>query len=105
MSEFQSKYPEIITDKRSNSVNNNMTINITIEQLYDLMHHTHNVTDLVSEGDGPAGIGDVVVQQINIKINELTQTVNEQAELIQQLQEKIDNGITVPDEDGEITTG
>ena len=56
-----SKYPEIVIDNQSNSVNSNMTFPITIEQFYDFMHHTHRASDLVFEGgDGSGSISDAV---------------------------------------------
>ena len=111
-----SKYPEIVIDNQSNSVNNNMTFPITIEQFYDFMHHTHRASDLVFEGgDGSGSISDAVVQQINNKISEMNTKMEEQqktieaqkktiADLDKKLQDYIDNDIHV-DVDTDVDTG
>lgn len=111
-----SKYPEIVIDNQSNSVNSNMTFPITIEQFYDFMHHTHKASDLIFEGgDGGGSISDAVVQQINTKINDMNDKIEEQqktieaqkktiADLDEKLQDYIDNNIHV-DVDTDVDTG
>ena len=111
-----SKYPEIVIDNQSNSVNSNMTFPITIEQFYDFMHHTHKASDLIFEGgDGGGSISDTVVQQINTKISDMNDKIKEQqktiegqkktiADLDKKLQDYIDNNIHV-DVDTDIDTG
>ena len=47
MGEYQSKYPEIVMDNDTNSGASSMTYPITIEQYYDLLHHTHNASDII----------------------------------------------------------
>lgn len=46
-----SKYPEIVIDRDTNLVNPNGFFNLTFEQFYDLMHHTHAAEDIVGEAD------------------------------------------------------
>lgn len=111
-----SKYPEIVIDNQSNSVNSNMTFPITIEQFYDFMHHTHKASDLIFEGgDGGGSISDAVVQQINTKISDMDDKIKEQqkvieaqkktiADLDKKLQDYIDNNIHV-DVDTDVDTG
>ena len=111
-----SKYPEIVIDNQSNSVNSNMTFPITIEQFYDFMHHTHKASDLIFEGgDGGGSISDAVVQQINTKISDMNDKIEEQqktieaqkktiADLDEKLQDYIDNNIHV-DVDTDVDTG
>lgn len=111
-----SKYPEIIIDNQSNSVNSNMTFPITIEQFYDFMHHTHKASDLVFEGgDGSGSISDAVVQQINTKISDMNDKIGAQqktieaqrqtiADLDKKLQDYIDNDIHV-DVDTDVDAG
>lgn len=111
-----SKYPEIVIDNQSNSVNSNMTFPITIEQFYDFMHHTHKASDLIFEGgDGGGSISDAVVQQINTKISDMNDKIEDQqkvieaqkktiADLDKKLQDYIDNNIHV-DVDTDVDTG
>lgn len=47
---YTSIYPKIITDDKGNSVNESLAKKLTIEEYYDLLHHTHSVTDLVISG-------------------------------------------------------
>lgn len=47
--EYTSEYPEITMDKDKNSVNDNMIRQMTIEEWYDLLHHTHKVNEFVDE--------------------------------------------------------
>ena len=104
-----SKYPEIEIDKIPNSTNSNMTFPITIEQYYDLMHHTHKASD-------------IIIDNLNTNIQELKETTEKQNEIIvkqtksietltkqvKDLQDTIDSMsqdmITTPDGD-DITTG
>ena len=104
-----SKYPEIVIDNQSNSVNSNMTFPITIEQFYDFMHHTHKASDLIFEGgDGGGSISDAVVQQINTKISDMNDKIEAQKKTIayldKKLQDYIDNDIHV-DVDTDVDTG
>lgn len=125
MGQYQSKYPEIVIDNNPNSGVSSMTFPITIEQFYDLMHHTHKVSDIIMEGGG-GSIEEGVINEINNNINDLKQETQEQSQTIvqlnqtiiqqnetiillteqlQELQEKVNNGITIPDDDsGDITT-
>ena len=47
-----SKIPRIITDPNTNVNLVNMKFQMTLEKYHDLLHHTHNFSDLVGE-DGP----------------------------------------------------
>ena len=65
-----SKYPEIEIDKIPNSTNSNMTFPITIEQYYDLMHHTHKASDIIIEGQGTDQIDNIIIDNyINTTAN------------------------------------
>ena len=46
-----SKYPKIITDV-SNNTPTNMTAKISVEDYHDIMHHTHNISDIINAGNG-----------------------------------------------------
>lgn len=84
---YISKFPEIVIDRKFNSPNA-QTANITVEQYYDLMHHTHKASDLLG-GDGSSQGGGIseedkkTIQELKTKIEELTTTINEQQKLIE----------------------
>ena len=117
-----SKYPEIVIDNQSNSVNSNMTFPITIEQFYDFMHHTHKASDIIIEGQGTDQIDNIIIDNLNTNIQELKETTEKQNEIIvkqtksietltkqvKDMQDTIDSMsqdmITTPDGD-DITTG
>ena len=116
-----SKYPEIEIDKIPNSTNSNMTFPITIEQYYDLMHHTHKASDIIIEGQGTDQIDNIIIDNLNTNIQELKETTEKQNEIIvkqtksietltkqvKDLQDTIDSMsqdmITTPDGDDIIT--
>lgn len=60
---YQSKYSRITQDPAYQSVNPHMKKDLTIEEYYDLLHHTH-------EGMANA-------DETNAKIEELQQVINE----------------------------
>ena len=39
---YTSKYPAIVKDTNTNSANDAMIKKITVEEYYDLTHHTHS---------------------------------------------------------------
>jgi len=41
----ESVYPEIVVDKAGNTSNGNLKYNLTVEEYYDLLHHTHSSAD------------------------------------------------------------
>ena len=47
MIDYQSKYNEIVTDNRANSPISNKIVTLTLEQYYDLLHHTHKISDII----------------------------------------------------------
>jgi hypothetical protein len=67
---YESKYSEIIIDK-SNNTPNNQQISLTVEQYYDLLHHTHSAEDLVTE----KGSVKATLEEMNTQINDLQQAV------------------------------
>ena len=87
----QSQYPEIVMDNHNNSVNHNMTYPLTIEEYYDLLHHTHKLEDIIIEwGTGGSGsISDAVVNALNIKIDNLSKQVTDQQQTITSMQNTI----------------
>lgn len=50
------KYPKIIIDENNTSPVNMMG-NHTVEQYYDFMHHTHNMSDIVNDTGSSGGTG------------------------------------------------
>ena len=77
MSTNMSKYPEIIVDKDKNAVNTNLKVDLTVEQLYDLFHHTHNLSDLVG------------IKQLDTKINDVQKAVAEQSANIAAIKDSV----------------
>ena len=90
MSTNMSKYPEIIVDKDKNAVNTNLKVDLTVEQLYDLFHHTHNLNDLVGMGDGELSETDkVAIKQLDTKINDVQKAVAEQSANIAAIKDSV----------------
>ena len=79
---MQSKYSEIIIDKSLNSVNNGHNIILTAEQLYDIMHHTHNAEDIIG------------AEESDQTINELKNEVASLKQAIEELQDTIGTDLT-----------
>lgn len=52
MNNFKSKYPKVIVDNINNSVNEGLKKIVTIEEWYDLTHHTHDISTLSSDEGG-----------------------------------------------------
>lgn len=85
---YTSKYPTIVSDKSVNSPNDGMIKKITVEEYYDLKHHTHSISDLSTDE------GDMSYDEMQMVVNNLTETTNaydtiikEQQNFITQLQE------------------
>ena len=47
MDKYQSKYNKIVMDNQENSPNSNIVVRLTLEQYYDLLHHTHKISDII----------------------------------------------------------
>lgn len=91
---FSSKYSEIIIDQNPNSPNKTMQKKMSIEEYYDLMHHTHRISDLVNN----TGIDSEESSSVLLAIAELKSvveaqqnTINELKETINYLKNQIDN--------------
>lgn len=106
---YTSKYPSIIIDKVSNSVNDSLQKKMTIEEYYDIMHHTHNISDLaVKEGtmsisEMQTTINDLLADIGDLKsiIEAQKNTINELKENIEIIKEEISNVTTISDYDVE----
>lgn len=76
MENYQSKYNEIVMDKQENSPNSNMVVTLTLEQYYDLLHHTHKISDIIggTNEDGSPANPEVArqIEDINEKIEKLS---------------------------------
>lgn len=109
-SDITSKYPRIITDERQNTPNKGMTITLTVEQFTDLMHHTHNIRDII--GGDTGGVGSlpsedpIIEERVNSLQNKLNQAMiiienlsNQVSQLNDQLQSYIERDISVADYD------
>lgn len=80
---YTSKYPTIIVDTRANSVNESLQKKMTIEEYYDLMHHTHNISQLTSDE------GAMSYNEMQNAINSLTKTIGELKIIIEAQQSTI----------------
>ena len=117
------KIPEIIVSNTEDSINGgNLVYKLTLEEFYDLMHHTHKASDIIIEGQGTDQIDNIIIDNLNTNIQELKETTEKQNEIIvkqtksietltkqvKDLQDTIDSMsqdmITTPDGD-DITTG
>ena len=85
----QSKYPEIIIDKDNNSVNKDHNIVLTVEQYYDLLHHTHNTSDIIGSESSMQTISEVqenilqlknTIASLKLSIDEIKQQLNDMNE-------------------------
>lgn len=77
---YTSKYPAVVTDKNVNSVNDSMIKKITVEEYYDLKHHTHSMSDLTTDEDGMS------YTEMQDVINNLNNIIKEQSDVIQKLE-------------------
>ena len=50
------KYPKIVIDKRNN-VPVNLSPKIDLEQIHDILYHTHKISDLINDSELPGGNG------------------------------------------------
>lgn len=106
--DYTSDYPEITMDGARNSVNTGMIKQITIEEWYDLLHHTHKVDEFVDKDlnkvrslavpldteseDLP--LDQQIVSMINTltdKVNALTEKVNSQQQIIETQTQQIES--------------
>jgi TolA-binding protein len=84
---YTSKYPTIVIDKSANSVNESMVQKITVEQYYDFMHHTHDISAMtVSEGNMSYDEMQTTINQLNQTLNGLNTTIEQQNEIIKKLE-------------------
>lgn len=83
INEYKSKYPEIVVDRTVNSPNDNQIVRLTLEQYYDLLHHTHNASDII----GTIDVDEAKLKELNDKLDEAIARVNE-------LQQKV-NSVSV----------
>jgi hypothetical protein len=115
-SSYISKYPKIVIDENDNSPNSNMKKTLTIEEFYDLMHHTHNAKDIIglntgnnnSSSDSSNNTGDnssssEEVAELKEQVKSLSMTVEDLQDKVQILTETLtsymDNDIGVADYD------
>ena len=71
---------KIVINENDDSINSNMSAAPTVENMYDLYHHTHRIEDIIGGGDsGP------IPEEVSQKIDN-----NEKA--IKEITEKIDSG-------------
>ena len=93
--QYTGKYPKIVTDERSNSPNQNMYVRLTVEEYYDLLHHTHNASDIIginNEGKvEPSNPAEIAELQSTIKT--LTQTTQMLQNAINDMNKKVDKYI------------
>ena len=83
----ESKYPKILIDTTKQSAIPNGKYSLTVEEYYDIMHHTHNLSDIALE-NGTDGESPITIEG---KINQLDEKISD-------IQTLIDNGIQFNDE-------
>ena len=81
------KYPKILIDTTKQSAIPNGKYSLTVEEYYDITHHTHNLSDIVLE-NGTDGESPITIEE---KINQLDTKISD-------IQTLIDNGIQFNDE-------
>lgn len=79
---LNSKYPEILIDKRNNSPNNTLYITLSMEQYYDLLHHTHTAESI----EGLTTSGEVIPQEVYDTIKNLQDEIKSLKERISELE-------------------
>lgn len=77
------EYPKIIINETDQAAIPGMKFNLTVEQYYDLLHHTHNMLDLVSKNESSE----------NTEINE-SMSVDEKIEVLSSMISDINTTIT-----------
>lgn len=106
---YTSKFPKILIDKKGNSPNESLQKKITIEEYYDLMHHTHNISTLIIDEDGTTyqEVQDTInklngeITNLRNTVQELQKSNNELKEIVQNLTGEITNTPAVSDWDVE----
>ena len=92
---YSSKYPNVLIDKRGNSVNQSLQKRLTIEEYYDLVHHTHNMSDIVMDiGEGEGNNYTELMSsmsKLNDRINQLVSTVETQQKTIEDQKKTIES--------------
>lgn len=101
MSDIKDKYPKIIIDEEKQAINPSMKYPLTVEEYYDLLHHTHDISSLTSSDGNSEMTGDIITNITNLTttIQELQQTIIEQNQTIINLQESIDRLNNYVDQD------
>ena len=77
---YTSKYPRIIMDSIGNSANESMKKTLTVEEYYDLLHHTHDAASIVNNHTG-----DTSYSELQTSVAETQQIVNNLKQMIEQL--------------------
>lgn len=83
MSSHESKYPKIIYNENKQAINPNMGYPLTVEEYNDLLHHTHDVSTLVSSG------GSDLSPDVNTNIAIINNNVTNLTAVVEELEEKI----------------
>ena len=88
------KYPEIVIDKSQNSVNKNLRVEMTVELLNDILHHTHRIGDIIggSAGGGESGESNITSDEgkaLNAKLEAITKEINTMQDKVTTVVEKI----------------
>lgn len=109
----QDKYPKIITDDEKQAINPSMKYPLTVEEYYDLLHHTHDVSSLISGGNSEMtddintniAIINNNITNLTTTIQELQQTIIEQNQTIINIQESINSLNDYVDQDIQAEVG
>lgn len=85
---YTSKYEEILIDKSNQSVNPSLKHELTVEEYFDLLHHTHTASSIVQSSDTGAQLQSS--EEILDKLNESLDALRTQSELITNLTAQIE---------------
>lgn len=85
------KYPKIIMDNIQNAVNSNMKAEISVELLNDILHHTHNLSDLLGSIDPDGGVSSEEGLAIMAKINEVQESLQATQDKVVEIKETVKN--------------
>ena len=82
---YTSRYPSIKTDTRPNSAIESVLKKLTVEEYYDLKHHTHDIDSLVTV-DGSMTFTELQTTVVGLTelVNNLNTVLPEQNDIIQE---------------------
>lgn len=92
--QYKGTYNPILIDKKQQSAVSGIKHSLTVEEYYDLMHHSHNMEDIVKSQD-IENLDDALakIDQLNTLVEEQGQIIDDQADEIESLKQQIANAV------------